>query len=64
MYAPYLLYLIVKFIYATNKKVYHHPKMMTKNLLYLCMWHGDLLVTNLITILALEKVGVVKSFSK
>ena len=24
--APYILYLIVKFIYATNKKVYHHPK--------------------------------------
>ena len=25
-FAPYILYFIVKFIYFTNKKVYHHPK--------------------------------------
>ena len=41
-YAPYLLYLITKFIYATNKKVYHHPK-DDKEPFVLCMWHGDLL---------------------
>ncbi|MCT7466037.1 lysophospholipid acyltransferase family protein [Aliarcobacter cryaerophilus] len=40
--APYILYLIVKFIYATNKKVYHHPK-DDKEPFILCMWHGDLL---------------------
>lgn len=41
-YAPYLLYLAAKLIYATNKKVYHHPK-DNKEPFILCMWHGDLL---------------------
>ncbi|WP_419678132.1 lysophospholipid acyltransferase family protein [Aliarcobacter lanthieri] len=41
-FAPYLLYLIVKIIYTTNKKVYHHPKDDKKPFI-VCMWHGDLL---------------------
>ncbi|MBL3520391.1 lysophospholipid acyltransferase family protein [Arcobacter lanthieri] len=41
-FAPYLLYFVVKIIYATNKKTYHHPKDNNEPFV-LCMWHGDLL---------------------
>lgn len=41
-FAPYLLYFVVKFIYATNKKVFHHPK-DDKEPFIISMWHGDLL---------------------
>lgn len=39
---PHLLYYLVRIIYATNKKVYHHPKDDGKPLI-ICMWHGDLM---------------------
>ncbi len=39
---PHLLYYLVRFIYATNKKVYHHPKNDGKAMI-ICMWHGDLM---------------------
>lgn len=39
---PYLLYYVVKIIYATNKKVFHHPKDDGKPII-ICMWHGDLM---------------------
>lgn len=39
---PHLLYYLVRFIYATNKKVYHHPK-NDGNSMIICMWHGDLM---------------------
>lgn len=41
-FAPYILYYLVKFIYFSNKKVYHHPK-DDKEAFVVCMWHGDLL---------------------
>lgn len=39
---PYILYYLVRVIYLTNKKVYHHPKDDGKPII-ICMWHGDLL---------------------
>lgn len=40
---PHLLYYVVKAIYATNKKVYHHPKSDNKKPFIISMWHGDLM---------------------
>ena len=39
---PFLLYVLVRIIYFTNKKVYHHPKDDGETFL-VCMWHGDLM---------------------
>lgn len=39
---PHLLYYLVRIIYATNKKVYHHPKDDGKPII-ICIWHGDLI---------------------
>ena len=39
---PYFLYFLVRLIYATNKKVYHHPKLDDEAYIFV-MWHGDLL---------------------
>lgn len=39
---PYFLYFLVRLIYATNKKVYHHPKLGDEAFIFV-MWHGDLL---------------------
>lgn len=41
-FVPKAFYYLVKFLYATNKKVYHHPK-DEKEPFITCMWHGDLL---------------------
>jgi len=42
---PFLLQLIVRFIYFTNKKIYHHPTSNLENEnLIVAMWHGDLLM--------------------
>ncbi len=59
-YAPYLLYLIVKFIYATNKKVYHHPKNDDKKPFIICMWHGDLM-SQPYNYFGFRKNGIVKA---
>lgn len=42
---PFLLQLLVRFIYLTNKKTYHYPKenLEDENLI-VSMWHGDLLM--------------------
>ena len=43
---PYILQLIVRFIYLTNKKVYHYPSSYNpenENFI-VAMWHGDLLM--------------------
>jgi len=40
---PYILYFVVKFIYSTNKKVYHHPKLDDGEAFIFVAWHGDLL---------------------
>jgi len=40
---PYLLYFLVKFIYFTNKKVFHHSKIKSDEAFIFVAWHGDLL---------------------
>ena len=43
---PYILQLIVRFIYLTNKKIYHYPlnyNPENENFI-VAMWHGDLLM--------------------
>jgi len=59
-FAPYLLYFVVKFIYATNKKVYHHPKKDDKESFIICMWHGDLM-SQPYNYFAFRKNGIVKA---
>lgn len=41
---PYILSLFVRFIYITNKKVFHFPKNKPTNPFILTMWHGELLM--------------------
>ncbi|WP_419771348.1 MAG: lysophospholipid acyltransferase family protein [Candidatus Marinarcus sp.] len=41
---PYLLNLLVRFIYLTNKKVYHHPKKLEDTVYIVAFWHGELLM--------------------
>lgn len=40
---PYVLFLLVKIIYFTNKKVYHHSKLKDDEAFIFVAWHGDLL---------------------
>jgi lysophospholipid acyltransferase (LPLAT)-like uncharacterized protein len=40
---PYILYFLVKFIYFTNKKVFHHFKIQSDESFVFVAWHGDLL---------------------
>lgn len=56
---PHLLYYVVKFIYATNKKVYHHPKTDDKKPMIICMWHGDLM-SQPYNYFAFRKNGIVR----
>jgi hypothetical protein len=56
---PHLLYYVVRIIYATNKKVYHHPK-DDKEPLIICMWHGDLM-SQPYNYFAFRKNGIVKA---
>ncbi|QKF65957.1 lysophospholipid acyltransferase family protein (DUF374 domain) [Arcobacter venerupis] len=39
---PYLLYLLINFLYFTNKKVFHHPKLKDDEAFIFVAWHGDL----------------------
>ena len=39
---PYLAYFVIKFIYFTNKKVFHHPKLDESEAFIFVAWHGDL----------------------
>jgi lysophospholipid acyltransferase (LPLAT)-like uncharacterized protein len=41
---PYFLSLFVRFIYLTNKKIYHHPKELSDEAFIISMWHGELLM--------------------
>jgi len=42
---PFILQLFVRFIYLTNKKVYHTSQNITENEnIIVTMWHGDLLM--------------------
>lgn len=40
---PFILYFLVKFIYSTNKKVFHHSKIESDEAFIFVAWHGDLL---------------------
>lgn len=40
---PFVLYSLVKIIYFTNKKVFHHPKLKDGESFIFVAWHGDLL---------------------
>jgi lysophospholipid acyltransferase (LPLAT)-like uncharacterized protein len=41
---PFIIQLIVRFIYLSNKKVFHHPEKSDNEPFILAMWHGDLLM--------------------
>ncbi len=41
---PYILYLITKFIYFTNKKVFHFPKNIPNEPFIASFWHGHILM--------------------
>jgi len=41
---PYILSLLVRLIYLTNKKIYHHPSAVPTKPFVLAMWHGQLLM--------------------
>jgi len=56
---PYILYLFVRIIYLTNKKVYHFPKDDGKPII-ICMWHGDLL-SQIYNYFSFRKKGNVKA---
>lgn len=40
---PYVLYFLVKIIFFTNKKVFHHPKLKDDEAFIFVAWHGDLI---------------------
>ena len=41
---PFILQFFVRFIYLTSKKVFHHPKIDTKEPFVVAFWHGELLM--------------------
>jgi len=41
---PYILSLLVRFIYLTSKKTFHHPSEIPNEPFVLAMWHGQLLM--------------------
>ena len=41
---PFIMQLIVRFIYLTSKKVFHHPKINEKEAYIIAFWHGELLM--------------------
>ncbi len=41
---PYILSIIVKLIYLTNKRVFHFPSQVPSKPFILSMWHGELLM--------------------
>ncbi len=40
----FIFYLLVRFIYLTNKKVFHHPSLNEKEAYLIAFWHGELLM--------------------
>lgn len=43
---PYFASLIIKFIYSSNKRVFHLPKNVPNKSFILTLWHGELLMAN------------------
>lgn len=41
---PFFMQLVVRFIYLTNKKVFHHPKIDLNESFIVAFWHGELLM--------------------
>jgi lysophospholipid acyltransferase (LPLAT)-like uncharacterized protein len=41
---PFIMQLIVRFIYLTNKKVFHHANINQDETYIVAFWHGDLLM--------------------
>lgn len=41
---PFFLQLLVRFIYLTSKKVFHHPKINKDESHLIAFWHGELLM--------------------
>lgn len=41
---PFILQLFVRFVYLTNKKVFHHPKINEDESHLVAFWHGELLM--------------------
>ena len=41
---PFFLQLFVRFVYFTNKKVFHHPKIDQNEPFVVAFWHGELLM--------------------
>lgn len=41
---PFIMQLIVRFIYLTNKKVFHHAKVNEDESYIVAFWHGELLM--------------------
>ncbi len=41
---PFLLQILVRIIYVTNKKVFHHPKVLNDKVYIVTFWHGELLM--------------------
>lgn len=41
---PFFLQILVRFIYITNKKVFHHPKELKDRVYVVAFWHGELLM--------------------
>jgi lysophospholipid acyltransferase (LPLAT)-like uncharacterized protein len=55
----YLLQLVVRLIYFTNKKIYHYSNIDQDESIIVAMWHGDLLMQPL-NYRAFRKNGMVK----
>lgn len=41
---PFILQILVRMIYFTNKKVFHHPKVLSDKVYIVTFWHGELLM--------------------
>ena len=41
---PFILQILVRMIYITNKKVFHHPNVLSDKVYIVTFWHGELLM--------------------
>jgi len=56
---PFILHLIVRFIYLTNKKNFFHPSIDTSKTYVIGLWHGELLMQSF-NYFKLKEKGTVK----
>jgi lysophospholipid acyltransferase (LPLAT)-like uncharacterized protein len=57
---PYILSLVVRFIFLTNKKNFHKPSHLPTDPFIVALWHGDLLMQPL-SYKATKPTGIVKT---